>query len=81
MVSVISFLTCHSHLAYTIVHEIGKHGDNVTLAKIDIERAFRNLRVDPADAMKLGIKWQNDAYIDAAVVFSWVHGSAAFALG
>ena len=62
----------------TIVHEISKYGDDVTLAKIDIERAFRNLRVDPADAMKLGIKWKDDAYIDAAVAFGWVHGSAAF---
>ena len=62
----------------TIVHEISKYGDDVTLAKIDIERAFRNLRVEPADAMKLGIKWENDAYIDAAVTFGWVHGSAAF---
>ena len=26
------------------------------LAKIDISRAFRNLRVDPADAFKFGIK-------------------------
>ena len=61
-----------------IVHEIAKHGDDVTLAKIDIERAFRNLCVDPADTMKLGIKWQNDTYIDAAIAFGWVHGSAAF---
>ena len=28
--------------------------------------------------MKLGIQWQNDAYIDAAVAFGWVLRSAAF---
>ena len=28
--------------------------------------------------MKLGIKWENDAFIDVLVVFGWVHGSAAF---
>ena len=61
-----------------IVKEINKHADNVTLSKIDLARAFCNLRVDPADAMKLGIKWQDDVYIDAAVAFGWVHGSAAF---
>ena len=61
-----------------IVKEINKHGDDVTLAKIDVARAFHNLRVDPADAMKLGIKWQDDIYIEAAVAFGWVHGSVAF---
>ena len=61
-----------------IVHEISEHGDNVTLTKIGVERAFCNLCLDPADAMKLGIKWQNDAYIDAAITFSRVHGSTAF---
>ena len=38
-----------------------------TLAKIDISRAFRNLRVDPADAFKFGIKWKNKYYLDRAV--------------
>ena len=58
------------------VKEIVKHVDDVTLAKIDVARVFRNLRVDPADALKLGIKWGSGAFIDAAVAFSWVHGSA-----
>ena len=61
-----------------VVEQIIKTGDDVTLSKIDVARAFRNLRVDPADAMKLGITWQDDVYIDAAVAFGWVHGSAAF---
>ena len=47
-----------------IANEICKHGDDVTIAKVDMARAFRNLRLDPADAMKLGIKWRNDAFID-----------------
>ena len=49
-----------------IVDEICKHGDDVTIAKIDVARAFRNLRVDPADALKLGIKWKDDAFIDVS---------------
>ena len=61
-----------------IVQEIGHHGDDVTIAKIDVARAFRNLRVDPADAVKLGMKWLNDVFIDVSVAFSWVHGSASF---
>ena len=47
-------------------------------AKIDISRAFRNLRVDPTDAFKFGIKLKNKYYLDKAVAFGWVHGSAAF---
>ena len=61
-----------------ILKQIVTHGDDVTLAKIDVARAFRNLHVDPADALKLGKAWGSDAYIDAAVVFGWVHGSASF---
>ena len=48
------------------------------LAKIDVARAFRNLRVDPVDAFKFGIKWHNKYYIDVALAFGWVHGSASF---
>ena len=48
------------------------------LAKIDISRAFRNLRVDPADAVKFGIKWKDKYYLDQVVAFGWVHGSGAF---
>ena len=50
------------------------------LAKIDIARAFRNLHLDPADAFKFGIKWQNKYYLDVSAAFGWVHGSAAFQL-
>ena len=48
------------------------------LAKIDISRAFRNLRVNPADVFKFGIKWKNKSYLDRIVAFGWVHSSAAF---
>ena len=61
-----------------IVKETNKHDDDVTLSKIEVARASCNLRLDPANAMKLGIKWQDDVYIDASVAFSWVHESAAF---
>ena len=61
-----------------IVQEICSHKDDVVISKIDVARAFRNLRVDPADALKLGIRWHDDVYIDVVVAFGWVHGSAAF---
>ena len=46
--------------------------------KIDVARAFRNLRVDPVDAIKFGLSWRDALYIDAGVAFGWTHGSAAF---
>ena len=58
--------------------EICSHEDDVVISKIDVARAFCNLCVDPADALKLGITWSNDVYIDVAVVFSWIHRSALF---
>ena len=45
------------------------------LVKIDISRAFRNLRVD---AVKFGIKWKGKCYLDQVVAFGWVHDSGAF---
>ena len=48
------------------------------LAKIDVARAFRNLRVDPADALKFGIFWKGNYYVDVALVFDWVHGCLGF---
>ena len=39
---------------------------------------FRNIRVDPVDAMKFGIQWQDSKFLDLSVAFGWTHGSAAF---
>ena len=40
-----------------IIEQIRYTPGKVLLAKIDVARAFRNLRVDPADAFKFGLKW------------------------
>ena len=40
-----------------IVDQIKATQGRVLLAKIDVARAFRNLRVDPADAFKFGLIW------------------------
>ena len=37
------------------------------LFKVDVARAFRNLRVDPADSLKLGIKWKDAFFVDAGL--------------
>ena len=61
-----------------ILDKIKQAEGPVMLAKIDVARAFRNLRVDPADAFKFGIHWNNKFYLDIVVAFGWVHGSASF---
>ena len=48
------------------------------LQKLMWPRAFSNLRVDPADAMKLDIKWKNYTFIDHSIAFGWVHRREAF---
>ena len=40
--------------------------------------AFRNTRENPANILKFGIQWEVKYYIDVMLVFSWVHGCAAF---
>ena len=62
-----------------IVRDIANASDPV-LFKMDVAWAFRNLRVDPADCIKLGIKWQGSYYTDGALVFGWVHSTEAFQL-
>ena len=46
--------------------------------KIDIARAFRNVRLDPADVMKLGICHEGENYINKSLAFGAVHGTAIF---
>ena len=69
-------------LKFPTVEEIASEslnfGTEGFLAKVDVARAFRNLRVDPADALKFGIKWQDQYFLDIGVAFGWVHGSSAF---
>ena len=63
-----------------ICQEICDSSTEVLLSKIDIARAFRNLRVDPADALKFGISWKGQYYLDLGVAFGWIHGSSSFQL-
>ena len=56
--------------------EISKVGDNVLLYKLDISRAFRNLRIDPRDYGVMGLQWERKFYVDVSVAFGYKHGSA-----
>ena len=62
----------------SLVDTLNNLGDNARIFKVDISRAFRNVRIDPADAIHLGIKWDNKYYIDQSLAFGAVHGTAIF---
>ena len=45
------------------------------LYKIDVARAFQNLRANPVDATKFGIFWKRKYYLDHGIVLdAWEHG-------
>ena len=48
--------------------------------KVDVSRAFRNIRVDPVDSLKFGLQWQGQYYIDTVIAFGWMHGMASYQL-
>ena len=61
-----------------IVRDILKCTQDPVLFIADVARTFRNLRVDPADSLKLGIRWKGAFFIDIGIAFGWTHGSTSF---
>ena len=53
-------------------------GKDARLLKLDISRAFRNVRIDPGDALHLGICWKGKFFLDKNLPFGAVHGTAIF---
>ena len=49
---------------------------DVMLSKIDVSRAFRNLRVDPGDFDLLGLQWQGKTFLDISIPMGLKSGSA-----
>ena len=63
-----------------IVNEITKDDCEKDLFKIDIARAFRNLRVDPADAFKFGIQWKGQYYLDVSMAFQMLSDAITYVM-
>ena len=61
----------------SLVEKINAIGPNALLYKIDLERAFRNLRIDPFDYPVLGLKWQDSIFVDLGVPFGFATGAAS----
>ena len=60
-----------------IVTQISVIGPTALLYKIDLKRAYRNLRTDPRDFTVLGLLWQGKRYVDVSVAFGIKSGASA----
>ena len=58
-----------------ITATLRKLGPAAMIYKIDISRAFRQIKVDPGDIDLLGFKFQDDYFIDLSVAFGYRNGS------
>ena len=61
-----------------LIHDILQCEGDLKFMKIDIARAFRNVRIDPADALKLGICHKGKFYIDKSLAFGTVPAPLSF---
>ena len=52
-------------------------GKGCHIYKIDLSRAYRQLRGDPLDWPLMGITWEGEHYVDLAVPFGLRHGASA----
>jgi hypothetical protein len=59
-----------------IAQIIAFYGHHTYLWSLDLQRAFRQLRIDPLDWPMIGISWDQQFYVDVAVAFGLRHGSA-----
>ena len=70
----------HIKLAYPtiddLVTQLSKIGPHALLHKVDLQRAYRNLRVDPLDYPALGLTWDGKIYVDVALAFGFKGGAS-----
>ena len=59
-----------------IVNKINEVGPAALLYKVDLQRVFRNLRIDPLDYKVLGLIWRNQTFIDISLVFGFKQGAS-----
>lgn len=52
-----------------VVCRVLKLGKGALMAKLDIKQAYRNVPVHPQDRLLLGMRWQGQVYVDAALPF------------
>ena len=70
-------------IRYPTVHDSARLatrlGKEALLAKINLKNAYRIISVHPANCLLLGVKWQGQVYIDAALPFGLLSAQKFFA--
>ena len=61
-----------------MMDSLQKLGTSAQIYKVDISRAFRQIKVDPADIDLLGIKFDHEYCIDQSILFGIRNGSQIF---
>ena len=59
-----------------VVQKIQEYGPTCLLYKVDLQRAFCNLKVDPLYYPLFCLCWRNDTFIDVSVPFKFKFGAA-----
>ena len=62
----------------SITDSLCKLGPAAKIYKVDISRAFRQIKIDPLDIDLLGLTFQNQYFIDKSVPFGYRNGSQIF---
>ena len=61
----------------TLAAKIRELGEDCLLYKVDLSRAYRQLRSDPFDWALLGVQWEESHFIDTAIPFGLRHRASA----
>ena len=61
-----------------ITSSLRKLGPAAMIYKIDISRAFRQIKVDPGDIDLLGFKFKNKYFLDLSITFGYRNGSQIY---
>ena len=62
----------------SITNSLLKLGPAALIYKVDISRAFRQIKIEPRDIDLLGLKFQDQYFIDRSVPFGYRNGSQNF---
>ena len=61
-----------------ITNSSSKLGPAAQVYKVNISRAFKQIKIDPVDIDLLGLKFQDQYFIDKSVPFKYLNGSQIF---
>ena len=61
----------------TLAAKILEYGPGCLLYKVDLSRAYRQLRTDPLDWPFLMLQWDDQHYLDISIPFGLRHGASA----